>query len=132
MQVVTNKETALQNKNHPRQHHTLRLFLAATIEALEERDVAIIDIPNTFCQTDAVKDDKPVKIFIIIRGKLAELLCEIAPDTYLKYAVRDKKGNLILYVRLLKALYGLMQASLMFYQKLLKDLERKGFCSKPL
>ena len=68
---------------------------------------------------------------MIIRGRLAELLCEIAPETYLKYAVRDKKGNLILYVRLLKALYGLMQASLMFYQKLLKDLESKGFEVNP-
>ena len=69
----------------------------------------------------------PVKIIMIIRGKLAELLlCEIAPDTYLKYAVRDKKkGKLILYVRLLKALYGLMEASLIFYQKLPKDLESK-------
>ena len=34
-------------------------------------------------------------------------------------------------VRLLKSLYGLMQASLMFYQKLLKDLESKGFVVNP-
>ena len=95
--------------------HTEAVFSTATIEALEERDVAIIDLPNAFCQTDVVKDDKPVKIIMIIRGRLAELLCEIAPETYLKYAIRDKKGNLILYVRLLKALYGLEEASLMFY-----------------
>ena len=88
-------------------------------------------MPNAFCQTDVVKDDKPVKIIMIIRGRLTELLCEIAPDTYLKYAVRDKKGNLILYVRLLKALYGLMQVSLMFCQKRLKDLESKGFVVNP-
>ena len=74
-----------------------------------------------------IKNDKPVKIIIIIMGKVAELLCEIAPDTYLKYAVRDpQKANLILYVRFHEALYGLMEASLMFYQKLLKDLESKG------
>ena len=54
---------------------------------------------------------------MILRGKLAELLYDFTPDTYLKYAVRDRKGNLILYIRLLKALYGIMEASLMFYQK---------------
>ena len=32
---------------------------------------------------------------------------------------------------LLKALYGLMEASLMFYQKLLKDLQKKGFVTNP-
>ena len=122
--------TSKQEASSPTSH-TEAVFSTATIEALEERDVAIIDLPNAFCQTDVVKDDKPVKIIMIIRGRLAELLCEIAPETYLKYAVRDRKGNLILYVRLLKALYGLMQASLMFYQKLLKDLESKGFVVNP-
>ena len=47
--------------------HTEAVFSTATIEALEERDVAIIDLPNAFCQTDVVKDDKPVKIIMIIR-----------------------------------------------------------------
>ena len=84
-----------QRDNTPKQEassptsHTEAVFSTATIEALEERDVAIIDLPNAFVQTDLIKDERPVKIIMIIRGKLAELLCEIAPDTYLKYAVRD-------------------------------------------
>ena len=95
--------------------HTEAVFSTATIDALEGRSVGIIDLPNAFVQTDLIKNDKPVKIIMIIRGKLAELLCEITPDTYFQYAVRDRKDNMILYVKLLKALYGLMEASLMFY-----------------
>ena len=34
-------------------------------------------------------------------------------------------------MKLLKALYGLMEASLLFYKKLLKDLEDKGFETNP-
>ncbi len=43
----------------------------------------------------------------------------------------DKKGTKILYVKLQKALYGLMRASLLFYRKLRKELEAWGFTINP-
>jgi hypothetical protein len=39
----------------------------------------------------------------------------------------DKKGMPILYVKVQKALYGLMKASLLFYRKLCKELEEYKF-----
>ena len=42
-------------------------------------------------------------------------------------ANKDKKGYTVIDVYLLKVLYGLMEASLVFYQKLMKDLKGKGF-----
>ena len=59
------------------------------------------------------------------------MLVDIAPDVYGPFITTDKKGNSLLYVKLLKALYGLMEASLMFYQKLRKDLESQGFEVNP-
>ena len=90
-----------------------------------------LDIPNAFMQTDLIKNGKAVKIIMVIRGRLADILIKIAPGVYKKYATKDKHGNTVLYVKLLKALYGLTEASLMFYQKLLKDLEAKGFKTNP-
>ena len=58
---------------------------------------------------------------MVIRGRLADILIRIAPQVYKKVATNDKQENTVLYVKLLKALYGLMEASLLFYQKLLKD-----------
>jgi hypothetical protein len=43
----------------------------------------------------------------------------------------DKKGTPILYVKLQKALYGLMRASLLFCRKLCKELENYGFVVNP-
>ena len=43
----------------------------------------------------------------------------------------DKKGTPVLYVKLQKALYGLMRASLLFYRKLRKELEDFGFAVNP-
>jgi hypothetical protein len=50
---------------------------------------------------------------------------------YRKYVSLDKKGTKILYVKLQKALYGLMRASLLFYWKLQKELEAYGFEINP-
>ena len=43
----------------------------------------------------------------------------------------DKRGTKILYVKLRKALYGLMRASLLFYRKLRKEFEAWGFTINP-
>ena len=107
------------------------MFITAAVEATEGRDVAIADLPNAFAQTDLIKNDEEVEIIITIRGQLADLLIEIAPDVYGPVATKDRKGNTVIYVYLLKALYGLMEASLMFYQKLMKDLKGKGFKPNP-
>ena len=43
----------------------------------------------------------------------------------------DKKCTPVLYVKLQKALYVLMRASLLFYKKLLRELEEYGFIVNP-
>ena len=93
--------------------------------------MAITDLPNAFAKTDLINNDKELEIVMIIRGQLADFLIEIAPDVYGPVATKDRKGNTLVYVYLLKALYGLMEASLMFYQKLLKELKEKGFKPNP-
>ena len=77
--------------------------------------MAIADLPNAFAQTPLIKNDEVVEIIMVTRGQLADLLIEIAPDVYEPVATKDRKGNTVIYVYLLKALYGLMEVSLMFY-----------------
>ena len=48
---------------------------------------------------------------------------KITPEVYGPYLTKDEKGHSFLYVKLLKALYGLMKVSLMFNQKLRKDID---------
>ena len=43
----------------------------------------------------------------------------------------DRKGMPIIYVKLQKALYGLMRASLLFYRKLRKEFEQYGLVINP-
>ena len=99
-------------------------FIKAWIAAHEQRVVRCYDIP--FVNTDVDED-----MIMVLKGELAEMMIQIAPEVYRKYVTMDKKGMKILYVKLQKALYGLMRASLLFYRKLRRELKAYGFEINP-
>ena len=70
-------------------------------------------------------------ITILLRGKMVELLVKLQPELYPKYVITSKNGEPMLYVKLLKALYGLLRSALLFYKKLRGDLENMGFEVNP-
>ena len=94
--------------------HTESVFCTFCIDAEEERDVAVVDIPNAFVQTDLAFYGKPVFVLMVVRGRLADMLVSIPPDVYGPYVTKDRNGNSVPYVKMLKVLYGSMEASLMF------------------
>jgi hypothetical protein len=108
---------------------TEAVLLSCIIDAEEERDVAVIDIPNAFIQT-RVEDPKDMAI-IRLRGVLVDMLLEVAPGVYDKYVTLDAKGNKQLIVQCLNAIYGTMVASLLYYKKFGKTLLREGFVINP-
>jgi hypothetical protein len=108
---------------------TESVLLSCIIDAEEERDVTVIDIPNAFVQT-RVEDEKDMAI-IKLRGVLVDILVEMAPDVYKSYATTDKKGTKQLLVQCQNALYGTMVASLLYYRKFTKSLTEIGFELNP-
>jgi hypothetical protein len=78
-------------------------FITAAIVAKEKRKVQCYDIPSAFVHTDVEKD-----VLMVLRGELADMMVQIAPQIYKKYVTVDRKGTPILYVKLQKALHGLM------------------------
>jgi Reverse transcriptase (RNA-dependent DNA polymerase) len=108
---------------------TEAVLLTSVIDATERRDVASIDIPNAYTQT-RITDPKD-KAIVRLRGKLAELMVQVAPEIYRKYIIINKKGQTVLYVRLLNVLYGILKGALLFYKKLTNDLLSIGFELNP-
>jgi hypothetical protein len=92
-------------------------FITAAIAAKEKRKVRCYNILSAFVNTDVDKD-----VLMVLRGELADMMVQIAPQIYRKYVTVDRKRTPILYVKLQKALYGLMRASLLFYRKLDKPI----------
>ena len=85
-----------------------------------------MDLPGAFLHAD--NDDL---VIMKMTGKLAELMAKTDPHLYRPFVINDSKGQPILYVRLQKALYGLLKSALLFYQKLVADLTSLGFTINP-
>ena len=106
--------------------HNKSVFIIAVIDAHEERDVMVLDIPEAFLHA-LTKDE----VVMLLRGPLAETMVIIDPERYRPYVTRDKKGVPILYVKLNKALHGLLKSALDFYLKLRGELEEKDYVINP-
>jgi hypothetical protein len=102
-----------------------RQLLRATIDAKEKQEVVSIDIPEAFLHADNKNN-----VIMKMNGLLAELMVKTDPKMYRKY-VTIKKGRQVLYLRLQRALYGMMKSALLFYTKLIKELKEMGFEINP-
>ncbi len=80
-----------------------------------------INVPGAFLHVD--NEDY---VIIKMNGMLAELMVRADP-TYLS----DEKGQKVQYLRLKKALYGMMKSTLLFYKKLVSELKSTGFTINP-
>jgi hypothetical protein len=67
---------------------------------------------------------------MVLEGTMAELLVKLDPNLYRKY-IQIKKGKPVMYVQLKKALYGTLQASLLFWKDLSGKLRKWGFEVNP-
>ena len=105
--------------------------MSAIIDAKEEREVAVVDIPNAFIQTDNEKlKSHHERDVMKVKGRLADMLVEIDPELYGPFLTKEN-GMSVLYLEILKAMYGMMVSPLLFYWKLRKDLEKIGFKVNP-
>jgi hypothetical protein len=56
---------------------------------------------------------------------------EIAPNIYCNYITLEPNNQLVLYMKLQKALYGFLRSALLCYKKCFEDLESKDFELNP-
>ena len=98
---------------------TKGLIPSTSIDAQEERDMAIVDVGSA-----SLHSENDEEILMKLRGKIVELLVQLEPTMYQKYVTVGPNREPILYVRLLKALYGQLRSALLLYKKLRGDLEK--------
>ena len=68
---------------------------------------------------------------MVLRGQLADLMVQVEPELYGPYLTKTSRGESILYVKMFKAMYGLLRSAFLFYLKLVKDLTDFGFELNP-
>jgi hypothetical protein len=103
---------------------TESVLLTCTIDAFEGRDIATVDIPGAFLQAE-------------MEGIVHVRLTDIVVDALQKidpiyYDYSTYEGNKkVMYVQLQKALYGTLQAPMLFWKKLSCQLLEWGFTINP-
>ncbi len=105
------------------------MLLTSLVDAQENRDVAIVDILNTFIQTVVENDED--KVVMRVRGHMVDVLVKVAPSMYGPYVSTDKQGRKQLLVECLNAIYGMMVASLLCYCKFTRSLKNQGYVMNP-
>ena len=101
--------------------NTDSVFLTGVVDAHECRDVAILDIQNAFLHAE-----NDVYVIMLLRVKLDELVVNVNSSFQSKYVITSKQGVPMLYVKLTKALYGMLRSAMLFYKNLRGHLEKKG------
>jgi hypothetical protein len=105
---------------------TEALMTTLVIDATEKRDIAICDIPGAYLQT-ALPPDK--EIHMRLRGQFVDIMCEVNP-VYKKF-ITYEHGKKVLYVRVLRAIYGCIESALLWYNLYSTTLKDLGFIINP-
>jgi hypothetical protein len=102
-------------------------MLTAVIDATEHCDIMTSNIPNAFIEAlmPEIKAGHR-RVMMKITGVLVEMLVELNPQLYVPYVVYEKRGK-VLYVRVLRAIYGMLDAVLLWHKKFRHELEEVGF-----
>jgi hypothetical protein len=87
--------------------------------------VVTADIPGAFMQADMDEI-----IHMKLEGPLAKQLVQVIQNKYKEY-LNQERGCEIIYIQLKKALYGILQAALLFWEDLSGKLLEWGFILKP-
>ncbi len=107
------------------------IMTTLVVDAYENRDVAIADVPGAYLHA---KFPKNKKVILKLVGIFVDIMCDVNPE-YKKHVVfeTDKRGQTIkvLYVRVLRALYGCLESALLWYELYSKTLLELGFRLNP-
>jgi hypothetical protein len=94
------------------------ILISATIDAHKGCDVPTINISGAFLNAYNNKET-----IMLLKGCLTKLMVQVNPQLYCKYIIHDSKNQPLLYVKLMKLIYGLLKSALLFYQKFVDNLK---------
>ena len=106
------------------------LLITCAIDAKENREVATVDIPNAFVQAPTAREPGEDRIIMKIKGDMVDMLLELDTALYTQYVVYEN-GIKVIYVEVLRAIYGMLHSALLFYKMFRADLEKEGFKFNP-
>ena len=92
----------------------------------EKRATAVFDVPGAYLHADL----PPGKFVLLkITGTFVDIMCDVNPE--FKEDVRYENGTKVLYVKINKAIYGMIESALLWYELYVTVLVDEGFELNP-
>jgi hypothetical protein len=60
---------------------------------------------------------------MLLKGCLTKLMVQVDPQLYCKFVIYDNNNQALIYIKLSKAIYGLLKSALLFYKIFVEDLK---------
>ena len=102
------------------------LMLSLAIDAKENRCVAVADVEGAYLHADM--DELVIMVF---EGDMVDYMVQADPTKYGPFVHVTKDGRKLLYVELLKALYGCIQSAMLWWKLFTSTLAEDGFTVNP-
>ena len=102
------------------------LLATMVIDAYEDREVATFDVPGVYLQIDLPKYKLTL---LLLEGKFVDIICDINPKY--KHHARFKDGRKTFYLRIIKAIYWMVESDLLCYELYMSVLKEMGFQLNP-
>ena len=99
------------------------LITSLAVAGFEGRHVYSFDVPGAFLQAELPED----KLLLLrLNGEFVDVMCKVNPE-HQKNIIIDKNGKKILYMKVVRALYGCIEAALAWYNLFSETLQEEGF-----
>lgn len=95
--------------------------------AVEKRDVAIFDVPGAYLHAELGEDKF---VLLKLEDDFVKIMCDVNPEY--KDDILYEDGKPVLYLQILKALYGMIESALLWYSLYTEVLLENGFKLNPV
>jgi hypothetical protein len=102
------------------------LMTTLAIDAKERRYVVTADVEGAYLHADMDE-----LVLMMFEGDMVDYMVQTNPAKYAKYVHTNKRGKKVLYVQLIKALYGCIQSAMLWWKLLTSTLVDEGFTVNP-
>lgn len=102
------------------------LMISIAIDAKEDREVATADVEGAYLNADM--DDEVIMVF---EGNMVDYMVQANPERYAAFVHITSSGKKLLFVQVMKALYGCIKSAMLWYNMFASTLKGMGFVLNP-
>ena len=96
------------------------------IDVFEEHDVAICNIPGAYLHAKMPEEHQ---VILKIKGQFVDIMCQVNKE--FEKDVMFENGVKVLYLKVIRAIYGCIQSALLWYNLYSATLEKEGYKINP-